>query len=485
MTSSRLPAQTPAAARPPAPAILEGLWYWYPDWSGRSAAALAGIELTLLPGLTVVEGDSGAGKSTLLRVINGLVPHFHGGRIVGKATVAGMDVLATPTRLLARHVGFVFQESRAGFVTDRVAREVAFCPENLGLPPARVREQVEWAMDRVGIPALAGRRLASLSGGERQRVALAGALAAMPEIVVLDEPTSQLDDEGARALAVVLGELTGSGHAVMVAEHRAERLGGPQRLVTMAAGRIVEDRLTLPGRETGERYQPEGQGPRACLPSDRPGRAPGGGGGEIAWELRGVTAGLAGRPVVDGADLSGSVGEVVALTGANGSGKTTLLRTIAGLLAPLSGKVSRRPGRVAYLPQDPGALLHRETVAAEVNQTLRWLGCREGPSAMLASLGLADLGERDPRDLSGGQRQRAALAAVLVGSPAVVLLDEPTRGMDRAARLALREVLGQMAGAGSSVVIATHDRELAGEVASRAVHISNGQAAVAVPGARA
>ncbi|HET6874492.1 MAG TPA: ABC transporter ATP-binding protein, partial [Acidimicrobiales bacterium] len=186
---------------------IERLSYTYPVWADRPAPALQDVGLVLDAGITVLTGDSGAGKSTLLRVLNGLVPHFHGGRISGRASVLGMDVISTPTRELARHVGFVFQEPENGFVRSTVELEVAFGPENLGLTPKAIRRQVGSAMERVGISDLAKRRLRTLSGGERQRVALAGVLAAEPAVLALDEPTSQLDPAGAARLAQIVAEM--------------------------------------------------------------------------------------------------------------------------------------------------------------------------------------------------------------------------------------------------------------------------------------
>jgi energy-coupling factor transport system ATP-binding protein len=180
-------------------------------------------------------------------------------------------------------------------------------------------------------------------------------------------------------------------------------------------------------------------------------------------------------------DLCGGSGEVVALTGANGSGKTTLLRTIAGLLPPLSGRVERRPGRIAYLPQNPSALLHRATVRAEVAWTLRRSHAAGGAGPLLDELGLSAVADRDPRDLSTGQRQRAALAAVLAGNPSLVLLDEPTRGMDAAARTSLAAAIARIAQRGGSAVVATHDQQLVATVATRVVELRDGAARRRLP----
>ncbi len=465
---------------------FEKLTYTYPAWSDMPAPALVDVDLRMQPGLTLVDGDSGSGKSTLLRLCNGLVPHFHGGSLRGRAVVCGLDVLTTPTRRLARHVGFVFQEPELGFVRGTVAREVAFFPENLGLQRESIRRRVHDALDQVGIGGLASRRLATLSGGERQRVALAGALAAGPAVLAMDEPLSQLDGRGATALTATLSALAAGGTTVVIAEHRLGHLIGARR-VTLAEGRVTSDRSSASGSErpSAPRGAPDDAphaAPRTDQPSSRPPRAPGGA-GQNGWSLSRVTVGAGGRPLLEGVDLAGGAGEVVVVTGANGSGKTTLLRTIAGLAEPLAGHVERRPGRIAYLPQEPGVLLHRHSVRAEVDQTLRWSQLSGSAQEVLDLLGLGDIADRDPRDLSGGQRQRAALAVVLAGRPALALLDEPTRGMDAAARVSLAEVLRHLAEAGTAVVAATHDVALARELHGRVVRIEDGVLVADEPGA--
>jgi ABC-type multidrug transport system ATPase subunit len=188
-----------------------------------------------------------------------------------------------------------------------------------------------------------------------------------------------------------------------------------------------------------------------------------------------VTAGFGTHVVLDGVDAAGHQGEVVALCGPNGGGKTTLLRLIAGALSPTSGKIERRPGRIAYLPQNPAALLHRPTLRAEVTMTLERANESEAPEVILDQLGLTHLVGRYPRDLSPGERQRAALAAVLPGRPALVLLDEPTRGMDDAARDALVRLVTHLKNTGSAIVLATHDEHLRAALADRVLKVSGGK----------
>jgi energy-coupling factor transport system ATP-binding protein len=421
--------------------------YWYP---GGGGPALSEVGLQVCGGLTLLTGPSGGGKSTLLRAFNGLVPHFHGGRVAGSARIAGYDLLATPTSRLARSVGFVFQNPEAQFVHATAEHDVAFGLENTGVPRAQMLARVEEAMAAVGVLGLRQRRIATLSGGERQRVALAGAIALRPALVILDEPTSQLDEDGARALAAACARLRDAGTAVVVGEHRIDLFQDTaERVLTIAGGRLHD------GFEAG------GSPTRA-----RPARHP----GDVGWRLDSITAG-AGLPVLEDLTMEGRRGEVIAVTGRNGSGKTTLLRVLAGLLKPLAGRVERPEGRTAYLPQDPAALLHQPTVREEVQLTIRRTGGGDVVEDLLRELGLAELGGRYPRDLSGGERQRAAIAAVIAGPPELALLDEPTRGMDGAARRSLVAVIDRLAATGAAVVLATHDQTLARTVADRLVKL--------------
>jgi energy-coupling factor transport system ATP-binding protein len=446
-------------------ATLTDLAYWYP---GTASPALRDVCLTIENGLTVVTGPSGGGKSTLLRVLNGLVPHFHGGRIAGSASVMGLNVIQTPTRKMGRHVGFVFQDPELQTVYTVVDREVAFGLENIGLPSREMAGRVEEALHAADIEHLAGRAVQTLSGGERQRLALASTLAMRPGLVVLDEPTSQLDPDGADRVLAATIRMIEEGRSVVVAEHRLERL-------MRAATGLVRV-------ETGNVERAEPAGWRPPVPSVRPPRAASA--GSEAWSLEQVSAGFNGHLVVDGIDLAGRSGEVVALCGPNGGGKTTLLRLIAGGLVPQAGRIRRHPGRVAYLPQNPTALLHRPTVRAEVSFTLDRSREDEPPERILQALGLQFVADRYPRDLSCGERQRAALAAVLPGAPMLVLLDEPTRGMDAGARSALVTLVARLRDRGAAVVLATHDADLRHALADRVIEVGDGKVsemAVQVP----
>ncbi|WCO65236.1 ATP-binding cassette domain-containing protein [Iamia majanohamensis] len=460
---------------------------------------LDGVDLVVADGeVVLVVGGSGSGKSTLLRTVNGLVPHTTGGRFRGAVGVGPLDVTGLRPRDLAGAVGFVHQDPEAQVVVDEVEHDVAFVLENLGLPEADMRRRVEEVLDAVGIAALRHRSPSTLSGGERQRCAVAGALAAAPAVLVLDEPTSMLDPQGADDVLAAVARLADDlGTTVVMAEHRLERAAPlADRAVVLADGRVAADGAPGPvlagdpgappvahlGRLLGwdpppltvrEARRRARTTPVALSPSPVPDPpAP----GEPLVVARGLAAGHGGRtPVLRGVDLTLHRGEVVALVGRNGSGKSTLLRTLADLAAPEAGTVDRR-GRVALVPQDPSSLLFSPTVRDEVAETCRLVG-RDADEVepWLARLALTDLADRHPRSLSTGERQRVAVAAVAVGGAPVLLLDEPTRGIDATSRAALEAAATAHAAGGGAVVIATHDVELAARTATRVVSLGGGE----------
>lgn len=491
--------------------VFDAVTYRYPE---QTAHALRGVDWQVLDGAFVlVAGPSGSGKSTLLRCLNGLIPHFSGGRFGGSVVVDGHDTRRHGPRVLARRVGFVFQDPETQLVTARVEDELAFGMEQLGVPPPAMRRRVEEVLDLLGIAPLRRRNPATLSGGERQRVAIAAALALQPALLALDEPTGQLDPWGAEDVLAALTRLNEElGLTVVLAEHRLERvLGHADRLRFLPGGErsaldgspaetlaamelaavppliaVARHRgweplpLTIKAGRAHVRRDPVQPAPP---PPDPP--PPG---GPPAVTIRHLTAGFERRTVLDRLDLEIFPGELIALMGRNGAGKTTLLRTLIGLHRPTAGQVrvfDRDATRidpadlaqdVGYVPQHPGALLFAPTLREELAFTLknqRGPGC--DPDEVMARLGLTGLAERDPRDLSGGERERAALAAILVGAPRLLLLDEPTRGMDYARKRALGDLLADLRGDGVAIVMATHDVELVAQVATRVVLLGDGR----------
>jgi len=363
-----------------------------------------------------------------------------------------------------------------------------------------MRRRVEEVLDALGIAHLRDRNPATLSGGERQRCAIAGALAAAPDALVLDEPTSQLDPQGAEDVFAAVGRLNADlGTTVLLAEHRLERAAPlADRAVVLDGGRITvppaqtatvladypgAPSVTRLGRLLG--WDPPPLTVRAARafavgmaarPEPIPEAATTQARGDLLLQAEGIGVALDRRPVLHGIDVEIHRGEVVALLGRNGAGKSTLLRILAGLLAPDAGRVEPRP-TTAYVPQDPNAMLFAATVRAEVGETLRLLG-RPVDGAVdhwLDALGLGEVADRHPRSLSGGQRQRVAIAAVAVGGAELLLLDEPTRGMDAASRHALERAIARHAAGGGAVVLATHDVELAARCATDAIVLGDGE----------
>lgn len=473
----------------------------YPD----GPPVLGPVDLEAEPGtITLVVGESGSGKSTLLRTVNGLVPHSSGGRFSGDVVSGGRSITTHRPRDLADVVGFVHQTPEAQFVVDHVEHDIAFVLENLGTDAATMRRRVEEVLDALGVAHLRDRSPATLSGGERQRCALAGALASGPQILVLDEPTSMLDPQGADDVMAALRRLNDDlGTTVLLAEHRLERAGPlADRAVVVTAGAITADGrpsdvlaglvgappVTHLGRLLGwdpppltvrdarsalRRFGvPDAVAAAQAAPPTAPDHTP----GDVLVAAAGVSVTHGNRTVLQPTDLEVRAGEIVAVLGRNGAGKTSLLRTLAAAQQPSSGTVTAQVP-VAYVPQEPDSLLFSSTVRGEVEATLHLLG-RKDPAAAdqwLHRLRLHDLAGRHPRSLSVGQRQRVAIAAVAVGDAPVLVLDEPTRGIDATSRHALEAALLEHAADGGAVVLATHDTELAARVATRVVVLGDGE----------
>ncbi len=489
---------------------IRALAYRYPEATAR---ALDGVDLEVEPGeFVVLAGRSGSGKTSLLRACCGLIPHYHGGEIAGAAEIAGLDARDHGPAELGGAVGLVAQDPETQVVSTTVRAELELPLEIRGEPAAARARAVEEVALALAMPHLLDRAVDSLSGGELQRVALAAALVLRPRLILLDEPTSQLDPVAGDELTWLLRRLNEEwGMAVVLAEHRLERcLAVADRVVAMAAGHVAFDgppqaflewavaadpALATPGARlfdlAGLRPLPAGvkaarkaldgrcQAPDAggsgeqrvsrCLtpPISRRDRAPAVLEARDAWvELD--DGGGAPRDVLRGIDLRIRAGERVALMGRNGAGKSTLMRTAAGLVPTVRGRVDA-PAGCALLPQSPADLLLRERVADELPGA--------AGAVALERAGLADKRDADPRDLSGGERQRLALALVTAGreegSAGVVCLDEPTRGMDRARKDELGTWITELARSGG-VLVATHDVEFAAAFATRVVLLGEG-----------
>ncbi|CAM5467625.1 MULTISPECIES: ABC transporter ATP-binding protein [Streptomyces] len=580
-------------------------------YEGAARPTVAGVDFEVPEGeLVLLAGPSGVGKSTVLGAVSGLVPHFTGGTLRGRVTVAGRDTRTHQPRQLADVVGTVGQDPLAHFVTDTVEDELAYGMESLGLAPAVMRRRVEETLDLLGLAGLRGRPIATLSGGQRQRVAIGSVLTPHPRVLVLDEPTSALDPAAAEEVLAVLQRLVHDlGTTVLMAEHRLERViqyadrvvllpapgaapvtGPPAEVMAVspvyppvvALGRLAgwsplpltvrdarrqapalrtrlsateppahtpatgdpapvttgdpaaaapADRATTPATGTattpatgdpaavaavpagsrvagavrvGAAVVPRPRGQAAPAPGRPPHRAPGTPvrrsffrrrpapaqeppRGHLA-EIRALSVRRDHVQALRRVDLTVAPGETVALMGRNGAGKSTLLGSLVGLVAPASGTVDvdgavphRTPPqdlvrRVGLVPQEPRDLLYADTVAAECAAADRDAAAAPGTCRALVSEllpGVAD--DTHPRDLSEGQRLALALAVVLTARPPLLLLDEPTRGLDYAAKARLVAVLRGLAAEGHAIVLATHDVELAAELAHRVVLLAEGE----------
>ena len=492
---------------------FEGVTYSYPD---GQTPVLSDLSLSIDDGeFVLVVGVSGSGKSTLLRCLNGLIPHFYGGTISGRVRVQGQNPIECQPRQMSAVVGFVFQDPETQFVVDTVESELVFAMENHDLPQATMRKRVEEVVDELSIAHLRSRRINTLSGGERQRVAIASVLTLEPQVLVLDEPTSQLDPQAAEEVLTALRKLnTDLGLTIVLSEHRLERvvqyadrmiyLPGPGQTPLDGPPEEILRQIPLapPLIQLGKAL---GWDPLPLTIKDAR-RQAGELGGQFSAESARSVARLDapvdiavsdlwfaydGRMALKGINLEIKRGEFVAIMGRNGSGKTTLLKHMVGLLRPRRGSVHMREMDtrevpledvvkvVGYVPQNPNAMLFADSVREELAFTRRSHGLAdEDPLELLGCLGLADHVDRYPRDLSVGERQRVALAAILTAEPSIILLDEPTRGVDYLQKQALCRYLEAEREEGHTVVLSTHDVELVASSVDRVIILGDGEVIV-------
>ncbi len=482
-------------------------------YDGAESPTLQDVDLRVEEGeLCVLVGPTGSGKTTLLRTVNGLVPHFSGGTVSGTVLVDGRSTAEHHPRELADVVGFVVQDPRSGFVAGTVEDELAFSMESLGVDPATMRRRVEETLDLLGLEPLRDRSVDTLSGGEAQRTAIGAALTATPRVLVLDEPTSALDPGAAEDVLAAIHRLVHDlGVTVLMAEHRLERVVSfADRIIHLdegavrsgTPGEVLADSPLAPpvvqlGRLAGwdplpvdirsarraaadlrdrlaERHQPSDHG----APTER---------GDTLLAARQVVVAHDGTPALRGVTLQAAAGERVALMGRNGSGKSSLLWALQGTgrrddgtveaagQDPAEADPADRRRLVGLVPQEPQDLLYHPTVDEECAQGDLDAGAEAGTCrAILDRLVAGIPGDRHPRDLSEGQRLSLVLAITLTAAPPVVLLDEPTRGLDQLAKHHLVDVLTELSADGHLVVVATHDVEFAAEFAERVVVLAGG-----------
>lgn len=482
---------------------LANISYRFPN---STDDVLRHVNWTAIEGsVNLLVGPSGSGKSTLLSCLNGLIPHFHGGAFSGEARIFGASTLDNAPRDLAATVGTVFQDPESQFVTDSVEDEIVFGLENLGYDRRTMRLRLEETLDLIGIQHLRTRAISQLSGGERQRVALAAALVTRPRILLLDEPTSQLDPLAAHDILSAVEHLNRDfGTTIVIAEHRLDRvLPFAGEITAVANGNVVAGNVQtmldhlddLPplvqwGKHQGWQPLPltirDARAMQGPLDSPEIQPAPAAT-GDVCLTVKRLDHRYGNQPALNAVSFDARQGEVIALAGKNGSGKTTLLRQIMGLIRPDRGtigihgrnttsmKVQEIAAFAGYVPQFPTAILHQETLRDELLFTARAQGMVVDPGQIAGTLGITHLLERHPLDLSGGQRQRAALAAIVASTPEILLLDEPTRGLPGSDKSSLAGYLREYASAGRLVIVATHDVEFLAQSASRVIMLADGE----------
>jgi energy-coupling factor transport system ATP-binding protein len=460
--------------------------------------------------MVLVMGHTGSGKSSLLRLINGLVPHHTGGILAGEITVDGISTRTVRPGELSGIVGIVGQNPINGFVADTVEEEIVFGMEALNFAHDVMRKRVEEALDQVGLAALRDRNISTLSGGEQQRVAIASALVMHPKVLVLDEPTSALDPIAAEEILALLHRLVHDlSVTVIIAEHRLERVIGYVDRILLIQGdgqsaiglpsEILEKTdlvppivqlsrvLKLPevGMSTRE-VRRQSESLRNDLP-DIPPRSKKHGLKSV--EAQKISLSYDGKLALQEISITLRGGEITGLMGRNGAGKSSLIRCITGIQETTTGSISigeelvqslspqERARKIGYIPQDPGDILYRSSVSEECAQGDKDNSLPTGTTLELLHSTLPTIApSTHPRDLSEGERLTLVLSIVLAASPSIVILDEPTRGLDYEAKSALSHQLRQLADiAGATILIATHDVELVAEIADRTVFLADGE----------
>lgn len=469
------------------------------ELTGDRVEALKDVDLSADAGsLTLVCGASGCGKSTLMKALTGLVPQMTPGELDGVVRINGRNLADVALTDVGHLCSSVFQNPRTQFFCDTVAEELAFCGENYGRERATLRQQSERAAKLMGISHLLERKLTTLSGGQLQKVALACALASGAPVLLADEPTSNLDPAAISEVRAALKVLKEQGLTIVVVEHRLHFLRGlADQVLLMEGGRVTR-------RWNGAEFFSMGQAQRRSLglrtlvdpgpPETWVGQVQAGrqekqvgrqenreaSPSQVRLSCRGLSFAYGASPVFEGLDADFPAGQITCIAGANGVGKTTLVRVLCGLAAPSSGSISldgvpasrkTRRSACALVMQDTGRQLFSDTLAGELTIGASHASGQSGEQ-LLADFDLANLGERHPLSLSGGQKQRLVIAAARATGRPIVILDEPTSGVDARHLDSITATLRRIADEGAAVVVVTHDGEFAAACADRLITLT-------------
>ena len=480
----------------------------YPN---STTTVLENLNLEIAEGeMVLVIGPTGSGKSSLLRLINGLVPHHTGGILAGDVSVDGHSTQLVKPGAMAHLIGIVGQNPANGFVADTVEEELAFGMETLNLPPDVMRKRVEEVLDLLSLSPLRDRAIATLSGGEQQRVAIGSALVAHPKVLVLDEPTSALDPIAAEEVLSILHRLVHDlSLTVVIAEHKLERViqfadrivhingvgvaqvGTPEEILMHSpiAPPIVHLARALGLKEIGVSVREMRRMTAEIREKDyEPTQAVKSQAGDPIIQVRNLSVTYDGKNALNSVSTTISSNEIVSIMGRNGAGKSSLLKSLAGISDLSSGTVvvsgtnpqnlhgKMRRTSIGFIPQEPSDLLYGQSVQIECEQADKDNQIPTGTTAQILQQLVPGISPTThPRDLSEGQRLGLALSIVLSSNPAVLILDEPTRGLDYQAKKELTTILIEFARATNKcVVLATHDVELVAELATRVLFLADG-----------
>lgn len=486
---------------------IQDLTYYYPE---SEIAALKEISLSIEEGeLIFLTGYSGCGKSSLLKAMAGLLPDFYGGKIGGIIEYKGKDLRGWDKRKLPREIGIVFQDPEQQTCMTVVEHEVAFGLENLGIPLDEMRHRVVEVLTMLNLTHLKDRSIFELSNGQKQRVILASILAMHPKVLILDEPTSQLDPIAADEILDYIYRLNRDwGTTIILSEQRIERcFDMADRVLIMDKGNIIfngtphEATLSSNDTEPLESFFPpiskifravglnsipinvkEGRKAIKNLSDGQRNISIPLGRSKIEAKNDILVEGRRVRYVypdqffsIDNMDFTFYGGEVAAIFGENGAGKSTLLKLISGILKPQKGHI-RVKGDVGYISQNPNDYLFSNTVYEQLLFALELKGMKDTGQIdeILKKLHIYRYRDVNPRDLSGGEKQRVAIATVIVSDPSVILMDEPTRGMDSLAKNELSSIISSLIEEGKAIVLVTHDIEFAAELSQRILIMSRG-----------
>lgn len=494
---------------------IEGLSYSYP---AEDKKVLENINAQIGAGEVVfICGESGSGKTTLGKCMTGAVPGFYGGTLEGAVKISGLQISSMKHSERAAEITMVFQDPERQLMMSRVHREIAFGLENVGIDPAAIKRRVWESMQFCSILDLWDREIRTLSGGQKQKVAVAAAIAYMPKCIVFDEPTSQLDPLAAEEIIALIAKINRElGITAVIIEQRMERCFEiSDRILLLEKGSIAffgsREEFYRLGEKKLSRYLPvhlriaklagavkmpqsvketrrlvASRAVSPGIPAKPAGRAAG---TDELLSVKNLSVSYGSTKALKGFGLSAAKGEFIGILGPNGAGKSTLLKSMTGLLK-YSGSVriagrevsklkSREVGKLlGYVSQNPNDYISKDTVFEELKFTLDNYGSTDMTviEDVLGSLGLAKLRDKNPRDLSGGERQRVAIASVLVNRPEMLLLDEPTRGLDAELKLQLGRLLSELSGRGVTIMLVTHDIEFAAEFCSRYILMFSGEA---------